>query len=52
MRENLPKNAIVLVKGSQNTIFLEEAVKLILKNKSDEKLLCRQDDYWMKIKSS
>jgi len=52
MKENLPKNAIVLVKGSQNTIFLEEAIKLILKNKSDEKLLCRQDDYWMKIKSS
>lgn len=50
MKENLQKDSIVLAKGSQNTIFLEEAVKMILKNKEDQKKLCRQDDFWMKIK--
>ena len=52
LKENLSQNSIVLVKGSQNTIFLEEAVKLILKNSSDEKNLTRQENYWRKIKSS
>jgi UDP-N-acetylmuramoyl-tripeptide--D-alanyl-D-alanine ligase len=37
LRRTLPYRAIVLVKGSQNEIFLEETVKKILKNKSDEK---------------
>lgn len=50
LQKNLPKNALVLVKGSQNTIFLEEAVKYLLKNKSDNKNLCRQEEYWLKIK--
>ncbi|HVZ58458.1 MAG TPA: Mur ligase family protein [Patescibacteria group bacterium] len=50
MQENLPKNAIVLAKGSQNTIFLEEAVKRILQNKEDAKNLCRQDEFWQKVK--
>ncbi|MBI5045204.1 MAG: hypothetical protein HZC02_04720 [Candidatus Levybacteria bacterium] len=51
MKDNLTNDSIVLAKGSQNTIFLEEAVKVILKNKEDQKKLCRQDDFWMKIKS-
>ncbi|MBI4080179.1 MAG: hypothetical protein HY430_00220 [Candidatus Levybacteria bacterium] len=50
LKENMPKNAIVLVKGSQNTIFLEETVKAILQNSEDEQYLCRQDQYWKKIK--
>lgn len=50
VRDLLPKHAIVLVKGSQNTIFLEEAVYLILKNKEDATMLCRQEYYWKKIK--
>ncbi len=49
--KNLPKNATVLVKGSQNTIFLEELVKSILKNPADANKLCRQSPYWLKIKS-
>ena len=45
-------NPVLLVfKWSQNTIFLEEAVKHFLKNKEDEKLLTRQSDFWMKKKS-
>jgi len=50
LHEHLPKDAIVLAKGSQNTIYLEEAVKYILKNKSDEKNLCRQEAYWLEKK--
>lgn len=50
LEKNLPHNSIILVKGSQNTIFLEEAIKYILKNKTDEKKLCRQSASWLKIK--
>ncbi|HPJ17267.1 MAG TPA: Mur ligase family protein [Candidatus Woesebacteria bacterium] len=50
--KNLPKNSTILVKGSQNTIFLEELVKGLLADKSDSKLLCRQSPYWQKLKSS
>ncbi len=50
LRKHLPENALVLVKGSQNTIYLEEAVKEILSDKEDAKKLCRQEDYWIKLK--
>lgn len=50
LEDNLPKNSIVLIKGSQNTIFLEEATKFILKNKEGKKNLCRQEEYWMEVK--
>ncbi len=51
LKQHLPPKAIVLVKGSQNTIFLEEAIKDILADKKDANKLCRQDDYWLKVKS-
>ncbi|MBS9775430.1 hypothetical protein KGV52_01815, partial [Candidatus Gracilibacteria bacterium] len=41
---------LVLFKGSQNTIFLEEAIKQVLKNKTDEKNLVRQETYWLEAK--
>jgi len=47
-----PKNATILIKGSQNQIYLEELVKHLLQNKSDEKLLCRQSPYWIKLKTN
>ena len=50
LRKTLPYQSIILVKGSQNEIFLEEAVKKILKNKSDAKKLCRQNDFWINKK--
>lgn len=37
---------VVLVKGSQNTIFLETVVKELLQKKTDANLLCRQSVYW------
>lgn len=42
---------IVLVKGSQNTLFLERAVELLLKDKSDVEKLCRRGDFWDKIRN-
>lgn len=50
LKQHQPEAAIVLVKGSQNTIFLEEAVKEILLDKADIKKLCRQEDFWIKKK--
>lgn len=52
MKEEMLENAIVLVKGSQNTIYLEEAIKFILNTQSDLKFLTRQEDYWMVVKKS
>ena len=49
--EKSSKNTVMLVfKWSQNTIFLEEAVKYFLKNKSDENKLTRQSTFWAKKK--
>lgn len=50
LKENLPERAIVLVKGSQNTIFLEESLKYLLSDHKDISLLCRQENYWLDIK--
>ncbi len=44
-----PKD-IVLVKGSQNTLFLERAVELLLENPKDKNKLCRRGEYWEKIR--
>lgn len=42
---------LILVKGSQNTIFLEEAVKkMMLEENLANKILCRQNTYWLNIK--
>ena len=52
LKENIIGGETVLVKGSQNTIFLEELVKSILKNPSDSSKLCRQSKFWLKTKSN
>jgi len=41
---------IILVKGSQNTIYLETVVKELLKRPEDRKLLARQSEYWDRIR--
>jgi hypothetical protein len=41
---------LVLFKWSQNTVYLEEAVKLVLQNNSDREFLGRQEEWWMKRK--
>lgn len=50
LKVHLPTNALVLVKGSQNTIFLEEALKYILADKDDVKNLTRQSSFWQGLK--
>lgn len=51
LKDEIKGDETILVKGSQNTIFLEELVKSILKNPDDAKKLCRQSPYWLKVKT-
>lgn len=48
--EECTYHPIILFKGSQNTIFLEEALKEVLQNPEDKKKLIRQSDFWMRKK--
>lgn len=50
--ENSEKKYLILFKWSQNTIFMEEAAKQILKNKSDETKICRQEKFWIEKKNN
>jgi len=50
LKKNIPENAIILFKGSQNTIFLEEAIKYVLKDIKDAERLPRQEKYWLQKK--
>ena len=43
---NLKPGAAVLFKGSQNGVYLEEAVKMLLKNPEDVQKLVRQSSDW------
>src|SRR3989344_1014299 len=50
LKKHPVKNAIMLFKGSQNTIFLEEAIKYVLADSHDATYLARQEDYWLRRK--
>jgi UDP-N-acetylmuramoyl-tripeptide--D-alanyl-D-alanine ligase len=50
LKEEVESDSIILFKGSQNTIYLEEAVKFLLLNPQDIKKLTRQEEYWIKTK--
>lgn len=50
VRGKLAPGMVVLVKGSQNRIFTEEATKLLLADSNDEKLLVRQSPKWLQAK--
>lgn len=48
----LKRDDLVLIKGSQNTVFLEQAVKELMDNPEQaNKLLCRQTKEWDDIRS-
>ncbi len=47
----LKPGAVVLVKGSQNGVFAEEALKVLLHATEEESSLVRQSDFWLKRKS-
>ncbi|MEK7160267.1 MAG: Mur ligase family protein [Patescibacteria group bacterium] len=44
-----PKD-MILVKGSQNTLFLERVVQMLLQNPKDIDKLCRRGEHWDKIR--
>lgn len=46
----LQEGAIILAKGSQNRVFTEEAIKMLLHNTHDEERLVRQTIDWLAIK--
>lgn len=50
VRSILQERAVVLAKGSQNRVFTEEALKVLLAKKTDMSKLVRQSTRWMKIK--
>lgn len=47
----LEKDAVVLAKGSQNGVFAEEALKILLHNTEDEWKLVRQTPAWLEKKN-
>lgn len=52
LKENIKKGDLVLVKGSQNGVFSEEVVKVIMDKKyRPEEVLVRQGEDWMKKKN-
>lgn len=52
LKDNIAENSIVLLKGSQNGVFLEEAIKPILANPDDQQKLARQSKLWLKKKKA
>lgn len=44
-----PKD-MILIKGSQNTLFLERVVQMLLENPKDRDKLCRRGEHWEKIR--
>jgi UDP-N-acetylmuramoyl-tripeptide--D-alanyl-D-alanine ligase len=49
--EQLQEGAVVLAKGSQNRVFAEEALKVLLANAGDADKLVRQSPYWRSVKA-
>ncbi len=52
VRATMHPRAVILVKGSQNGVFAEEAVKLLLHNVKDELRLVRQSPEWLQKKTA
>jgi len=49
---DIPHRSLLLFKGSQGDLWLEESIKLLLKNKEDVSRLCRQNAFWKKVKKA
>lgn len=47
----IQENDVILVKGSQNTLFLERIVEMLLENKKDSEKLTRRGAFWDKKRS-
>lgn len=51
VRQHLKTGAVVLGKGSQNGVFVEEALKQLLAHPADTKKLVRQSPSWLRTKA-
>lgn len=51
LQQKIEPEAIIFAKGSQNGVFAEEAIKLILADPEDASKLVRQSADWMKVKA-
>jgi UDP-N-acetylmuramyl pentapeptide synthase len=47
LQNKLVAGMVVLVKGSQNGIYSEEAIKPLLQSEKDSSLLVRQSEEWL-----
>lgn len=52
VKSQIKPGALVLAKGSQNKVFAEETVKLLLANPADVSKLVRQSKTWLKTKDA
>lgn len=50
VKKQLQESAVILAKGSQNGVFTEEALKVLLADKADAAKLVRQSKHWMRLK--
>ena len=46
IKDLVRRNDLIIVKGSQNYLFLERAVEILLKDKSDSRFLARRGAFW------
>jgi UDP-N-acetylmuramoyl-tripeptide--D-alanyl-D-alanine ligase len=51
VEQQLKAGDVVLAKGSQNGVFTEESVAILLAKPTDRNQLVRQSEYWRKVKS-
>lgn len=51
LKDTIQGGETILIKGSQNTIYLEELIKTILADPKDYSKLCRQSKWWLKTKN-
>ncbi len=51
LKEIIQEGAVILIKGSQNHVYAEEAIKSILADSSDIQRLVRQSPSWLKKKA-
>jgi len=49
---HIPRRSLLLFKGSQGELWLEESIKLLLHNTQDVTRLPRQNEFWKKVKTA
>lgn len=52
IKSKIKESAVVLVKGSQNNVYAEEAIKVLLADRQDAQKLVRQNAEWLKKKKA